>query len=134
MSSTDNTDLPEGTENQDDSADESGVSHEVMAAPLSAVPELSADDPQQFELLTRLDQLEEALLARDPMMKQHLGAIHKQLTTYEELVHLLTIEQIAQIVGAQQQHTNTTLLQEVTSKAGKAKAANRTAGLKLSDL
>jgi hypothetical protein len=68
------------------------------------------------------------------MMKMHLGAIHKQLITYEELVHLLTPEEIGRIVAAQQVHGNISLAVELTSKAGKAKAANRTAKMTLDDL
>ena len=106
-----------------------------LAAPLAAeTPKLDATDPVHFEVLSRLALLEEALLARDPMMKMHLGAIHKNLITHEELVHLLSDDQIGQIVAAQQQHTSITLVQEVSSKAGKAKAANRTAKLSLDDL
>lgn len=110
-----------------------GVMAEAIAAPAS-LTKLSDSEPVQFELMTRLAQLEEALLARDPMMKVHLGAIHKQLIQHEELVHLLTDEEIGKIVGAQQAHTNTILIVESTSKKGKTAAANRTAKLGLDDL
>lgn len=107
---------------------------DILAAPLAETHKLDATNPIHFELLDRLAQLEAALLARDPLMKTHLGAIHKSLVQHEELVHLLSDEEIGKIVGAQQQHTNTTLAAEVSSKAGKAKAANRTAQLGLGDL
>lgn len=99
-----------------------------------ATPALNPEEPVHFELLDRLAKLEEALLARDPMMKTHLGAIHKQLITHEELVHLLKPEQIGEIVRAQQAHTNTSLAQEVTTGSGKSKAAKRAASLGLGDL
>ena len=105
-----------------------------MEEALDETTKLNSDEPIHFELLSRLASLEEALLARDPMMKTHLGAIHKQLITYEELVHLLSDDQIGKIVAAQQVHTSTVLIQEVSSKAGKTKAANRTAKLGLDDL
>lgn len=98
------------------------------------MPRLSAAEPQQFELLTRLASLEEALLAKDPMMPTHLAAIHRSLVTHEELVHLLTDDQIGAIVNAQQSHTNTFLAAEVTTKTGSNKAAGRAAKLTLSDL
>lgn len=107
---------------------------DILAAPIAETPALDGNNPIHFAMLDRLAQLEVALLARDPMMKVHLGAIHKELIQHEELVHLLSNEQIGKIVGAQQIHTNTILAAEVTSKSGKAKAANRTAKLGLDDL
>lgn len=109
----------------------------VLAEPLAgseAITKLDPSQPLQFSLLDRLSQLEEAMLARDPLMKTHLGAIHKQLIEHEELVHLLSNEEIAKIVSAQQQHVNTSLAAEVTSKSGNAKAAKRAASLQISDL
>lgn len=105
---------------------------EEIATP--TVPRLNGEVPLHFEMMTRLQQLEEALLARDPMMKVHLGAIHKLWTANEELVHLLSDEEIGKIVAAQSAHTNTSLINEITSKAGSSKAANRTAKLGVSDL
>lgn len=112
---------------------------ELVASPLAEAltpepPKLDPADPLQFEMLTRLASLEEALLARDPLMKTHLGAIHKQLITHEELVHLLSPVQIGEIVRAQQSHTNTSLAQEVTTTSGKAKAAKRAAQHGIGDL
>jgi hypothetical protein len=110
----------------------------ALGAPLAGTDDsttkLNPSEPVHFELLTRLGQLEEALLARDPLMKTHLGAIHKQLITHEELVHLLSPVEIGKIVAAQQAHTNTSLAQEVTTTSGKAKAAKRAAQLGLGDL
>lgn len=106
----------------------------LMAAPLAETPSLDASNPVHFELMDRLGKLEEALLIRDPLMKVHLAAIHKQLIGYEELVHLLTDEQIGKIVAGQQAHTNTTLAVEVSSKAGKAKVAARAAKYTVHDL
>lgn len=106
----------------------------LMAAPLQLDTALDSSNPVHFDLMSRMAQLEEALLARDPMMKLHLAAVHKQLIQHDELVHLLKDEEIGKIVAAQQAHTNTTLIQEVSGKASKAKVANRTAKLGLSDL
>lgn len=125
---TETTDTDTGT----DTADTSVLS-EALTAP-EAITKLNSSEPIHFELMTRLAQLEEALLARDPMMKMHLGAIHKQLIQYDELVHLLSDEEIGKIVAAQQAHTNTVLIIESTSKKGKTATANRTAKLGLDDL
>lgn len=95
-----------------------------------------ATNPQELLLLQKLDALEAALLAKDPLMPTHLAAIHKQLVTYEELVHFLTDEQIGKIMAAQQVHTNTTLVQSLTSKTGKPTAAalKKTARLGMDDV
>jgi len=125
----------ETTQTTSSSADEQATAGaSILAAPLAETPTLDAANPLHFNMLDRLAQLEAALLARDPLMKVHLGAIHKEMIQHEELVHLLSNEQIGKVIGAQQLHTNTMLAAEVSSKAGKAKAANRTAKLGLDDL
>ena len=101
---------------------------EIATAPLA----LDASNPVHFDMMTRLQQLEEALLARDPMMKVHLAAAHKLWTTNEELVHLLSHEQIGKIVSAQMAHTNTTLISEITAKT--AKSGARAAKISINDL
>ena len=93
-----------------------------------------ASNPQHQEALNRIAQLQQALLAKDPMMPQHLKEIHKQLITYEELVHLLRPEDIGIIMAAQQAHTNTTLVSAGTTKAGKAAAVKASAKLTIADL
>lgn len=93
-----------------------------------------ASNPQHQEALARLAQLQAALLAKDPSMPMHLKEIHKQLIQYEELVHLLTPEDIGIIMAAQQQHTNTVLVAAGTTKSGKAAAVKATAKLTISDL
>lgn len=90
--------------------------------------------PQQSAILQRLGLLEEALLAQDPEMPRHLGEIHRLLITHEELTHLLSDEQIAIVMSAQQIQTNTTLVASVTGTAGKKAAAKKAAGLTLGDL
>lgn len=95
---------------------------------------LDSSIPTHAAALQRLELLHKALLERDPMMPNHLLEIHKQLITYEELVHLLTDEQIGIIMQAQQQHTNTTLIAATSGAAGKAKAKKAGANLTISDL
>lgn len=117
-----------------DTDETQGPGTALMAAPLALDTALEDSNPVHFELMSRMAQLEEALLARDPMMKMHLAAVHKQLIQHEELVHLLKDEEMGRIVAAQQSHTNTSLVQEVSGKTGKAKVAARAAKLGLDDL
>jgi hypothetical protein len=74
--------------------------------------------------------LETALLAGDPAMKTHLREIHKATIVHEELVHLLSEEDIAIMMTAQQQLTNTVLAVEMKKKA----ASKKTASLGMADL
>ncbi len=117
-----------------DDATEITADEIIMGGDIAATPRLDANNPIHFDLMTRMSQLEEALLARDPMMKMHLGAIHKQLIGYDELVHLLTDEEIGAIVRAQQAHVGVVLAAEIKTPSGKAKLAARTAKLGMSDL
>lgn len=113
---------------------DSQVESSSLTEDLELETRLDSSNPTQFELIQRMGALEEALLARDPLMKTHLAAIHKQLIQHEELVHLLSDKEIGEIVKAQQHHTGTVLAQESTSKSGKAKATARVAKLGLTDL
>lgn len=90
--------------------------------------------PQAVMLLQRLGYLEEALLTKDPAMKGHIGEIHKLLIGYEELVHLLSNEEIAVLMTAQQIQTNTSLIANTTTTKAKASSAAKTAKLSLGDL
>jgi len=90
--------------------------------------------PQQIQILQRLEYLEQALLAKDPAMKQHLAEIHKLLITYEELVSLLSEEEIGKLMAAQQLHTNVSLVAAVTGKGGKTSASKKAAGIGMDDI
>lgn len=96
--------------------------------------EFDMSNPVHAECLQRLANLEAALLAKDPSMKQHLLEMHKQLIGYEELVHLLSDEQIGIIMSAQQIHTNTILTGSTSTASGKKKAAAAGAKLTIADL
>jgi hypothetical protein len=93
-----------------------------------------ATTPQQDQLMQRLSGLQEAMLAADPDIKTHMREIHKLLIGFEELVHLLSDEEIGVIMKAQQGLTHTALVGTVT--AGKTKASNskKAAGISLGDL
>lgn len=88
---------------------------------------LDVTNPVHQDFLQRLADLEAALLLRDPLMKTHLGAIHKMMIGYEEIANLLTVEEISKIMEAQQQHTGIVLRAETVgkSKAAATKKANQ---------
>lgn len=92
-----------------------------------------AKTPQHAQLLERLGFLESALLSHDPAMPKHLAEIHKLLIGHEELSHLLSEEEIAKIMQAQQIQTNTTLAVAVSASAKKAAKA-KLSQLTLSDI
>lgn len=87
--------------------------------------ELDLENPIHLTVHERILQLEAAFVAKDPMIKNHLGEIHKAMIQHEEIVHLLKEDQIEKIFLAQQRLTSTTLTAEVKpkSKSTAAKAA-----------
>lgn len=99
----------------------------------AAVQEQFAKTPQHAALLERLTFLENALLSQDPQMPKHLAEIHKLLIGHEELSHLLSDEEIAKIMQAQQLQTNTTLAVAVGAKA-KKEAKAKLSQLTLNDI
>lgn len=94
---------------------------------------LDITNPVHQEFLQRLSDVETALLNRDPLMKTHLGAIHKAMLQYEEIANLLRPEEIAKIMAAQQAHTGIVLRVETVSKS-KAAASKKAATLGLNDV
>lgn len=67
------------------------------------------------DVFGRIDQIAEALLKQDPMLPVHLREIHKNLIQYEELVHLLSDEQIKNLVAGQKKHAGMSLIKEATT-------------------
>lgn len=90
------------------------------------------ENPLLSNLQQRLGYLQESLEQQDPQIKNHLKEIHKLLIGHEELVHLLSDEEIAKIMSAQQTVTNTTLVADVTKK--KTSTAKKAAAISLGDL
>lgn len=99
----------------------------------SPTTQLDTSNPVHAGFLQRLADLEAALLARDPLMKTHLGMIHKTMIEYEEIPNLLTIAEIRTIMEAQQSHTGVVLRQDVV-KSSKAAATRKSAQIKLEDV
>lgn len=102
-----------------------------MNSPTDTSPQQS---PQYEQIQQRLGFLETALNEQDPRIKDHLKEIHKMLIQYEELVHLLSEEEIGKILQGQQVITNTTLVAAVTAKSAKAGNTKKAAQLSLGDL
>jgi hypothetical protein len=90
--------------------------------------------PQQDQIQQRLSYLEQALLEQDPRMKDHLKEIHRLLITHEELVHLLSEEEIGKIMQGQQIITDTTLVAAVSAPKARAAAVKKAGQLSLGDL
>lgn len=61
----------------------------------------------------RIQQIAEKLHAQDPLLPTHLAAIHGALIQYEELVHMLSDEQIGQLVAGQMKQVGTKLTEEI---------------------
>lgn len=95
---------------------------------------LDLNNPIHLAVANRLHDLEAALLAKDPMMPTHLAEIHKAMIAHEEIVHLLTDEEISKIMAAQQAHVNVSLVATTSGKSGSAKAAKKATGLGMADL
>lgn len=88
---------------------------------------MKTSDTIPQDIMTRLEQslgqLEQALLAKDPMMPQHLRNTHSLLVSYPETVHLLDDAEIARIIDAAEVHTKTEIVKAVA--AGKSSGGSR---------
>jgi len=81
-------------------------------------------DTTMRSLEMSLASLEQALLAKDPMMPQHLRNTHSLLISYPETVHLLEDKEIALIIDAAEMHTKTEIVKAaVAKKAGRVKVS-----------
>ncbi len=73
------------------------------------------------DILQKMETLTAALLAKDPLMPNHLAAIHSTLQQYPETVHLLKDEDISTVIQASQEYTKVKILEETVKKAGTGK-------------
>lgn len=96
---------------------------------------MRTNDAIPQDVLARLDQshahLEQALLAKDPMMPQHLRNTHSLLISYPETVHLLEDHEVARLIDAAELYTKTEIVKAVAK--GKASGGSR-AKVSVSDL
>lgn len=89
--------------------------------------------PQDM-LQQKVHVLQTALEQQDPEIKGHLREIHKLLIQHEELVHLLSDDEISKIMKGQQIVTNTALAAEVTGAKAKKTASKKAATFSAADL
>ena len=73
------------------------------------------------KLTMSLASLEQALLAKDPMMPKHLKESHQLLISYPETVHLLDDDEIARLISAAQIHTGVEIVKAAAAKGGSRK-------------
>ena len=73
-------------------------------------------------LETALAEVENKLLTKDPLISNHLRASHQLLISYPETVHLLTDEEISNLIGAAQLHTKIEIVKATAPKTAKAAA------------
>lgn len=81
----------------------------------------------------KIHDIEGLLLARDPMLPGHLQAIHKNLSQYEELNHLLSDDQISRLLAGQRQVTGSVLITSSKS-ASKSSLTKQAKGITADDL
>jgi hypothetical protein len=87
----------------------------------------------KLDVISRIQQIGEKLLEKDPLLPTHLGAIHSTLIQYEELVHLLSDEQIKTLIAGQKKHTGNMVVAEIT-KTSKATVGKRIPKTTVDDL
>lgn len=72
-----------------------------------------------------LASLEQSLLAKDPMMPQHLRSTHSLLITYPETVNLLADSEIALIIDAAEVHTKTEIVKPGATKGASGESKKK---------
>jgi len=78
----------------------------------------------KLDVQGRLKLMAEKLLEQDPLLPVHLSAIHGALIEHEELVHLLSDDDIKTLVAGQTKHIGVQLTKEITSSS-KASVSRR---------
>lgn len=73
----------------------------------------------KLDVQGRIKQIGDKLKEQDPLLPVHLSAIHGALIQYEELVHLLSDEDIKTLIAGQSKHTGVSVIKEIT-KSSKA--------------
>jgi hypothetical protein len=79
-------------------------------------------NPLYLEFYSSLNHLKERLHDIDPELPNHMRTIHANLRNYDELAHLLSLDEIRTIIQGLKKHTGTELV-KATAKKPKAKAA-----------
>lgn len=73
------------------------------------------------EISGKLDAIKTNLLQQDPMLGTHLGAIHRSLQLHEELVHVLSDEQIQTYMAGMSKYKQI----QIVNEASKARAPRK---------
>jgi hypothetical protein len=81
----------------------------------------------------RIKDIGDKLKEADPLLPTHLASIHSTLIQYEELVHLLSDEEIKTFVAGQIKHVGVKLVEEIT-KPTKARVSSRIPKTSVDDL
>ena len=93
----------------------------------------AAQEAIQNSTWQKISDLESLLKTNDPRIAGHLKAIHATLIQYEELVHLLSDDQIREMMLAQSAVTGTVLVQKVV-KSSSASITKQAKNISLDDL
>jgi len=89
---------------------------------MHSLPSNSALPPETMAALgQKLSLLEQALLAKDPQMPNHLRETHRLLISYPESVHLLEDSEIKTVLAAAQEYTQVKIISEKPKAGGKKK-------------
>ena len=80
----------------------------------------------KLQVQERIQLVGAKLLEQDPMLPVHLSMIHSTLIQHEELVHLLSDQEIATLIKGQIKHTGVQVIKEITG-GSKAKAGSKIA-------
>lgn len=93
-----------------------------MSTEHTTTPELSEELKfAQLAVFEKLDAIDKALKTNDPLLELHCEAVRKQLSQYEELVHLLKDEQIATLMTGMKKWQNIQLVAEAVKSKGRGK-------------
>lgn len=80
----------------------------------------------KLDVLERLEKIETTLKEQDPQLPIHLQQIHKTLSTYEELIHILPDEKIAVLMAGMAKYRKINLIQEATTSKRKTALSKTT--------
>mgnify|MGYP003533419771 FL=1 len=87
----------------------------------------------KLDVQGRIAHIAANLIQQDPLLPTHLAAIHSSLIQYEELVHLLSDEEIKTFVAGNVRHSGIKLNEEIT-KAKKSTVSSRIPKTSVDDL
>lgn len=85
----------------------------------------SVDHPI-YQVMERLEKIQDTMLRNDPELRTHLKAIHTLCKEYEELAHILTPEQIGVMMKGMQKYAAISIVTEGAKKPTSKKLKNTT--------